>query len=101
MKGSMCFQNTSDLTIRGSIVSGVNLAFTFQHTASLATLHLSQKNRVLCIVHGETAVATRFFIPLFETLQVRIETTMTRQRLRKVEANFVVLSLQLCEELRN
>ena len=40
---------------------------------------------VLCIVHRGTAVVTRLFVLSIKALQVLVETTVTRHRLRQVE----------------
>ena len=54
---------------------------------------------VLRIVHRGTAVVTRLFVFYIKALQILVETTVTRQRLRQVEANLTVLLLQPGREI--
>ena len=59
------------------------------------------KECVFCIVHKESAVATRLIVSFLEALQVQIEATMARKRLRQVKADLAVLSIQPGGELRD
>ena len=61
----------------------------------------TDKERVLCIFHKGSAVATRLIVSFLEALQVRIKATMARKRLRQVKANLTVLSIQPGGELRD
>ena len=53
-----------------------------------------------CIIHRGTAVATRLIVSFLKVLQVRIKAAMSRKRLRQVEADFTLLSIQPGSELR-
>ena len=61
----------------------------------------TEKECVLCIVHKGSAVATRLVVTSLEALQVRIEATIARKRLRKVRADLTVLSIQPGGKLRD
>ena len=54
----------------------------------------ADKKCVLHIVHSETAVATRLIVSLLKTLQVCIETAISRTRLCQVKDGFTMLSIQ-------
>ena len=88
--------------MRETIVSGLSCA----PTAPTDSLPFSappgtDKERVLCIVHKGSAVATRLIISFLEALQVRIEATMARKLLCQVKADLTVLSIQPGGELRD
>ena len=49
---------------------------------------------MLCVIHREIAVAARLLLSLLKAPQVRVETAIARERLRQIEADFPVLSIQ-------
>ena len=68
---------------------------------SFRVLPGTDKECVLCIFHKGTGVATRLIVSFLDALQVGIEATSARKRLRQVKAYLTVLSIQPGGELRD